>query len=384
LLGVKVPEDEVAEIIEVLGLKIIKRDGNSIQVSTPSWRPDLQREVDLIEEVARIYGYDKIPIELKTRVGARKTKLERENRLYDMRHVLANMGFTEVMTWSIIEPDWMDLLDLNSDDYRRKLVFLAGQEDLGERAMTSSLIPHLLDVIRYNNARQCYDLRVFELNKVFWFEKGEAKEAMRLAIALSGRAWPIGLGVPDREVDLLELKGIWEVFRANICIDNELFDYYTQVSSPYYGANKLVISLKDEVIGEIGEVRADILAKWDIARRVVILDVDVEKLLALERVAVKYRAVSQFPAIRRDIALVVPNKVIAGEAERLIKSTGGELLERVVLFDRYEKLSEGSYGLAFALWFRSKEGTLREEEVDQWTESILNGLRTQLKIELRQ
>jgi phenylalanyl-tRNA synthetase beta chain len=385
ILGAEVPEEAIHSSLKNLELELKKTTPNTYQVTIPGFRLDLEREIDLIEEIARIWGYDNILVDIRVRKGARKNNVHREMMLHKIREFFKNNGFTETMTWSISDSRWLDKLSLSENDYRRNIVVIADLEKKEDRVLISSLVPKMLDTIAYNQARQNHNLKVFEIGKTFWLENNLPKEGLRLTIGVVGEASPLSWNQLSCEFDLFDLKGIWEVFRSNILVDNRFADYYTlpENQSTYFTNNWLGLKFNDNPIGEIGELKQEICNNWDILGKVVILDVSLEEILIAQKNENQYKAISPFPSVRRDIALTVPSDVTADQIERLIKMNSSKYLEKVALFDRFVGLAEGKIGLAFALWFRSDKATLREEEVDKWVEKILSRLDHELKVVLR-
>ena len=364
LLGLKIPRETQRELLERLGFKNTESEG-ILRAQVPSWRADVTREVDLIEEVARLYGYDRVPVTLHegTTAGAGRPL---SSRLRDRaRSACLRCGLTEITTYSLSNEGAHEMAGVSA----RGAVRLRNPLSEDYTLLRTSLLPSLLDVLRRNKARR---LRAFEIGKVYYAtEDGLADERRMLGLALSdvpGEAnWQHG-GQP---VDFYALKAIVENVLCEFGAPQPLFGP-TQNSSLHPG-RAASVALNGEEIGFLGEVHPQIARNWEIGGRAYLARIDFDALVRHVSLVRKYQPFSKFPAVQRDLALVVPGNVPAANLIDAARRAGGELLESARVFDLYTGpgIPDGSKSLAIAFRFRAPERTLTEAEVESVMAEIM-------------
>ncbi|HEY1277172.1 MAG TPA: phenylalanine--tRNA ligase subunit beta [Thermoleophilaceae bacterium] len=372
LLGERIEDDQVEGILHRLGFEPRREDG-TFAVTVPYWRDsDTQREVDLIEEVARIHGLDKLPTTLPAREGAigRLTPSQRlRRRLEDL---LRDRGLYECVSYSFTSPATLARLRLGDEPLLR--IDNPLSEDLS--VMRPLILPGLLDTARHNAAHGRPGVALFESAHVYrpgasldrTFEGSPrgatpAEEGHHLAVLVT-EASPAGWRSPARPGDFYAARAALEAVMAAAGIDWRAEPAARPFLHP--GRAAAVVGPDGRELGWLGELHPLVLREWELADPVAAFELDVDALVDLTggRVAT-YRDVTAFPAVLQDIAVVVPDDVPAAEVEAAVRAGGGELLGAVRIFDLYrgEQVGEGSKSLALRLEFRAPDRTLTDEEV---------------------
>ncbi len=355
LLGMDLSDEQVADYLSRLGMEV-SRNGQ-IRVQVPTFRADIEREVDLIEEVGRIHGYENIPETLPCGESMQGHDSDHVRLDREITELLISCGLQEVVTSTMTPPDEHSA----QTPLRNSL-----SEELGY--LRSGLTPSLLAVLSYNAGRGVRDLGVFEIGQVFQpDDQGTIIENGNVAVAITGNAWDKAWNVDkgSLQADFFLLKGILEALLERIGItDVTLRSDSIPGFHPSRGAK---IVLGDTELGVIGEISAARTKSLDLASRVSAFELNINFLMDATRADKKYRAISRYPASSRDLAVVVPDSLPYQCVHEAIVNGAGDLLESASLFDYYQgqPLPAGQKSLAFSIIFRSRERTLRDEEVDE-------------------
>ncbi len=384
LVGTQVPFDDGVTILRRLGFSV--EPGQSIvHVTAPTFRRDIEREEDLIEEVIRHYGYEKIPEAMPREVTAQGTRawvLDAEDAVRD---VMIRAGLTEILTISLTSPSALDSLQLPPDHPWRQAVRLANPlvEDHGQ--LRTTLLPGLLGVARLNASRRVPDVQVFELGRTFHPKGLEVEERRRVAVLLTGRVVQGTWNVPTESVTATyyHLKGIVEALVGDLRIPGASF---VPAPAPWlHPGRAAVLSVNGDVVGTLGELHPQIGARYDLVSSVYVADLDVDALLRRAVLRHQYTPLPRFPPVRRDIALVAPAAVSAQQVEEVIAAAGGSVLVSMELFDVYTgpPIPKGHRNLAYALSFQSPDRTLAAEEVDGVIARIKHALAQRLQAKIR-
>ncbi len=374
LLGTDIPEEQQIKYLEKLDLVV--KDG---KVHVPTFRQDLLRLCDIAEEVARFYGYDKIPMTLPK--GAATAGGLSENMILEQiaADTCVSYGFCEAMTFSFESPKVYDKLMLKSDDPMRESIRISNPLGEDYSVMRRSAVGGMLTSLATNINRRNKDVRLFELANVYiphalpLTERPE--ERMQLTMGMYGEGDFYTLkGVTDEVIKALGLKG--KCVYNNDCT----LDYL-------HPGRKANVYYKDEFVAYVGEVHPMVLKNFEIDERVYIAMVDitaVQKLLETED-TIRYEGIPKFPASTRDISMVMNKTITAGEVEQIIIKNGGKNLVNVELFDVFESekvLGAGFKSLAYNLKFMASDRTLTDEEVNASMDKILKGIE-QIGVTLR-
>ncbi|MDQ6750727.1 MAG: phenylalanine--tRNA ligase subunit beta [Actinomycetota bacterium] len=385
LLGQPVPREHAREILESLGFGAREAD-DGLEVSVPAFRRnDVTREVDVIEEVARIAGMEKLPATLPAGAGGgRLTAVQRARRRAE--DALADHGLLETVGWSFQSPTVTARLRLEAHDPRRAPVALVNPMSDEQSVMRTLLLGSLLDAARYNAARDPGDLRLFETGAVYRSREGGdglPDERRHVGVLLSGRSRPSWWQEPEAPaVDYFAVKGVLAAL-----LDTLRVPWGVQAGSqPFLHPGRCAeVLLADHPAGWIGELHPLVAQDWELAGAAVCeLDLDLLTELATTGLPV-YRDLTSFPVVRQDLAVVLTDDVPAERVMEVVRSAGGDLLTSAEAFDVYrgEQVGAGRVSLALALEFRAADRTLTDEEVGGLREAITAALRDQLGGELR-
>jgi len=380
VLGTDVPRDKMKDILTGLEFEV----SDDWEVAVPTFRPDVTREIDLVEEIARIYGYDNIPFALPTGdIPLAETNAKAVLR-EKAKTVMLDCGLTEAINYSFYSPKVFDLIKLPEDSAYRKAMRLKNPISEEQSIMRTTLIPSLLENVRWNINHQVADVKLFELSSTY-HPQGEGElpcEREEIAGAISGS---VGLGTwadPKREVDFFDIKGIVEVLLEELGILE--YEVKPTEHSTLHPARNAECYVKGESVGILGEVHLDVLDNYEIQQRVYIFELDFDKLAKLADTKKYFKPISQYPSVSRDIAIIVSSDVTSEESARIIQTAGGELITSVKLFDVYtgKSIPKGKRSLAYSIEFQA-DRTLTDEEVDEIRLKIIGKLEKEIGAELR-
>ncbi|RSL32211.1 phenylalanine--tRNA ligase subunit beta [Salibacterium salarium] len=384
LLGMDLKEDDILSIFRRLRLEA-RRDKNHIIVDVPTRRPDLEMEVDLAEEVARLYGYDNIPTTLPAGTTTPGSLSPVQQKRRKIRRYLEGSGLHEAITYTLTSSNRSNRLQLQ-DVPGTVDVSMPMSEDRSK--MRTSLLPHLLDTVQYNRNRQLNDVAVFELGSIFIGEKEslskQPHEKQVLAGAIAGM-WDVQLWQGEKKkTDFFIVKGVLEGLFEEIGLADHI-QFHRSNHTELHPGRSADVYLNGQTIGFIGQTHPMVEKEWGI-KETYVFQLDVDALLAFTANELFYETIPRYPSITRDIALVVGEEVAAGDVQQVIINAGGDLLHRVSLFDVYqgENLSDGQKSLAFSLVYLDPERTLTDEEVSKTHDNVLTQLQEQVNASLRQ
>jgi len=384
LLGSSLRAGEIGALLSRLDVQVEPGGDELLRCRPPSWRPDLAIAEDLIEEVARIHGYDRIEASLPgSRLAGSEEPPERTLR-EQVRDALRGAGLTELMTFPALRRGDLDALRLAEGDARRALVELVNPIQLEEPVLRSTLVPSLLRAAQLNLSRQAEDLRLFEIGRTFRASaEGELPHEGWQAAAL----WSDG-----RSASLWERRDLPVFFRTKGAAEAALaalgyaVRFRAGSSEPYLhpGASGELLA-GESAVAALGELHPESAAAFGLEADLALLVLDLDALLRAPRSPGRYREISRHPRVRRDLAVLLGQEVPAGDALEWIKKTGGASLQAVTLFDRYEGrgVPEGKVSLAFRLEFQRTDRTLTDAEVSRSVERIVQELSERFGGELR-
>lgn len=378
VLGMAIPAGIAGTILKHLGMHVTKT-GGGWKVTPPSWRFDISREVDLIEELARVYGYDKVPARIAH--GAMRAPAIPESRIAParLRNLLIDRDYQEAITYSFVDPGLQQRVTPD-----RPGLDLANPIASDLARMRTSLWPGLLQCVRHNQNRQMDRIRLFEIGRRYLPDgPGRTQEEDMLAGVVCGPAASKQWGVNDRAVDFFDVKADIEALLAATGREHRFQPTRHPALHPGQSAEILDAST-GKPIGLIGTFHPDLLAYIGLEGSVIGFELGVA---ALQSATIpEFHAISRFPAVTRDIAVVVDATVAAQEAMDCVKSAAGNLLVNLELFDDYrgEGIDSGRKSLALGLTFQDTSRTLNEEDVERVVGRVIEALRTRIGGQLRE
>lgn len=367
LLGTSISLDMAREYFDRLGIKI-NDDLKSVVV--PYFRQDLRRNADLAEELARFFGYDKIPTTLpsgESTAGGETFGMEIEGKA---RELAEQFGFCEGMTFSFESPKVFDRLLLPLDAKEREAIEI--KNPLGEdySIMRTQIINGMLTSLGTNSARRNKNVRLYEISNIYLAKKlpleDYPEERKQFCLGMYG------------EGDFFVLKGVIEEFLYKVGM-KKLPSYNADAGKTFlHPGRQALIIYEDTVVGYFGEVHPLVQEAYGIAERTYVANIDLSVICKKANFTVKYEGIAKFPSVVRDISLVMDKSLTAGEIEKIIRSDSGAILESLELFDIYEgeRIGADKKSMAYSITFRNKEKTLEESEISVVMDKILKGLQT--------
>ena len=371
MMGADIPADFIEDILVRLGCAVEATDDASVlSVLPPTFRPDLEREIDLYEEVLRLWGMDRIPPTLpggRERVGARTPEQETVRVIND---TLRASGMNETMTYSFAEPGDIERLRLPAEGLGLA-VELLNPLNADMSVMRQSIIPGLLRSVAYNQARGAKNIQLYEIGTVFAAAEGrkKAKERKKLAGVLAGSMRDGAWNAPAVPFDFFDAKGVLENLARELALPKVRFRALSADEAPQLQPGRAAEMMANgAVVGWVGEVHPLVVDAFGAEPPVVAFELDVAALVRAARPARDYVDVPTFPAVTVDQAFVVAEDVPHEKMVQVMTSAGGKLLESVALFDVYrdaERVGAGKKSMAYSLVYRAPDRTLTSEEVER-------------------
>ena len=372
-LGTDIPKEEMLKYFEAIELKY---DPATNMITCPSFRQDLLSFADIAEEVARFYGYDKIPTTLPSG-SATAGKLPFKMRIEQKaRDIAEYCGFSQGMSYSFESPKVFDKLLMPADAKERQAITISNP--LGEdfSIMRTVSLNGMLSSLSTNFNRRNKECKLYELGNIYIPESLPLTE-------LPDERMQFTLGFYG-DGDFFTMKGVIEEFLEHIGLSKKLSYDPNAGKSFLHPGRQALVSYDGTVLGFLGEVHPEVCDNYDIKTRVYVAVLDMPAILPYATFDRKYEGLAKFPAVTRDISMVVPKEILVGQIEAMIEQRGGKILESYNLFDIYEgsQIKEGFKSIAYTITFRAKDRTLEENDITGAMKKILNGLES-LGIELR-
>ena len=386
LLDVQVTADQIVQFLSSIGLAAVKTaDPDCLRVTVPSFRPDIEREVDLIEEVARLYGYDNIPVTMPVGTVDSGLPPKKQNVQNKIQDIFAAKGFSEAISYSFVSAELLSRLALPEDDIRTQPIGLLNPLSEDQSVMRTSLVPSMLESVTRNLSYRNNDLRLFEMRPVFLGSAGACHEQLSLVAAISGRREPEGWAQIDEPVDFFDVKGIVEELLAVFGINSPQYSH-EDLETYFHPGKSCRIEVKGQgSIGFFGEVHPQALQKFDIEQSVYIIEINVESLISLAVDHGKFTPLSKYPNVIRDTALLLDESVLASQIVEIAERNMKKGVEEVTLFDLYtgKGVPEGKKSIAIRVRYRDLEKTLTEEVVAKMHDKLIRSICHQLGAEIR-
>ena len=373
LLGTEISKEEMIDTLEKLNIKV----ENDIAIA-PYFRTDIEQLADIAEEVLRFYGYDKLDttlVESDTTIGIRNKEQKIEQKI---KNVLVNSGLSEIYTYGFVSDKDLEKSKINKDLKETSILI---QNPLSDeyRLMRPSTIPSMMQTLATNANKKNSSAKLFDISKSY---KNINNEVENGEVPLQENILTIGMYGDD--IDFYTVKGLIENVLETSSINR--YDIVRETENESYHTGRCAnIKVGIDVIATIGEVHPEVLDNYGIEKRAYLAEVNLSKVTKYSKVNKKYVEVPKFPAVERDIAIIVDEKVEVGQIEKIITKKAKKLLEKMKLFDIYrnEKLGENKKSVAYSLIFRDKNRTLSDEEINGVMETIIGELQKTLNAELR-
>ena len=371
-LGTDIPVEEMIKYFNGLEIAV---DTDKMTVTPPTFRPDLEGEADIAEEVARFYGYDKIPTTLlsgEATLGGKNTDQKLNDKI---NQILCAEGMNEIYTMTFVSPSYFEKINLPADSPFRNVVKITNPLGEDTSVMRTSTIPSMMEILSRNYNYRNPDARLFELGKIFLPKEGEK---------LPDEPVVITLGMYGADENFFTLKGTVETLLDELHVKNVEFAAVTDEPT-YHPGRTAKVTANGISLGIIGEIHPSVSRKYDIDVPCYMAELSFDAVKAAINDDIKYKPLPKFPAVTRDIAMLVDKNVAVAQIEEIIRNTSGKLLEEVKLFDVYEgeQIPENKKSVAYSAVFRAPNRSLTGEEVQEIFDKILKNLEKKLKAQLR-
>jgi len=380
IIGAEIPISRVKAILVSLGLKVKVSSGSTLTLSIPGFRYDLQDEIDIIEEVVRIYGYDNIPETIPPVIETGE-RLPFEMVVdKNIRNILVNLGLSEIITYSLLSRKTLKLLANSSDSNAIEIRNPLSNE---QEMMRPTLAAGMLNTICWNINRKMKDLKLFELGKTYFKETDNSFAEKRcLAIGILGQLYDGWIGHP-RMMTLFDLKGIIETLFQSMGIK----DYCVKESQNnlFSHAARASLEVNAEAVGVMGQIEPKVLRDFDIKEAVYVAEIDCDKLLKHISLETRFKESPKFPSVRRDISIVADANILNAKIISLIKEAAGDLLKGAELVDRYSggQIPDGKVGLTYRLEYQDPKKTLQDSDLQGVHSRVISALKSDLGAKLR-
>ena len=377
LLGVEVPEAECLDILSRLGFVAVSSDAEGIEFKVPSFRFDVSIEADLIEEIARVFGYNNLP-ETPGISAQRLPKIpERVRPVAALKQRLVAEGYQEAINYSFIDPELASSVCPQSET-----VVLKNPISAEMSVMRPSVLPGLLSTLGYNLNRQRERVRLFEEGLVFEKREGDIKQTRKLAGLIYGSANPTNWNQSKEPVDFYDIKGVVESL-LNLGLRAESFEFIKGEHSAMHSGQCAEVRCAGECVGYVGALHPRLQRQFGFASAAYLFELNTEALIARQLPAAL--ALSRFPEVSRDLAILVAEDVAAGEIAASIRANAGNELTDLTTFDVYggAGVGEGKKSIAFGLTWQHPSRTLSDEEISAIIISCIKVLESDFKAELR-
>jgi len=373
LLGTNISKEEMIEILAKLDIKV----ENDMAIA-PYFRMDLEFLADIAEEIGRFYGYDKLAttlIKADTTVGVRNKE---QNIRKKVKEVLVNSGLSEIYTYGFVSEQDLEMSNI-SDEIKEYAITIQNPLSDEYKLMRPSTIPSMMQTLAVNSNKKNQNVKLFDLSRNY---KNINQEVENGEVPLQEDILTIGMY--GEEIDFYSLKGIIENILEAISVNR--YDVEKETNNASYHPGRCAnIKVGIDTVATLGEVHPEVLENYDISKRAYLAEVNVTKLVKYARANKKYTEVPKFPAVERDIAVIVDENIEVGQIEKIVTKKAKKLLESMNLFDIYrnEKLGENKKSVAYSLIFRDKNKTLSDDEINNTMKTIISELEKTLGAELR-
>jgi len=376
ILGTDIDTAEILKILKSLGMTIHAKEGGVYLVTPPAYRVDITREIDLIEEVARLYGYDYIPATLPPVSLTAVIKDNQQVVVDRIREIMKGSGYSEIITFSFISPDSAERLGISEDDDRRKIVKIRNPLTEDQSVMRTTFVSSLLETMKKNADNGCLDLKLFEIGRVFFHRKeGELPiEKNKMGCLITGRYYD-DTWSSTASADFYDLKGCMEnIFDRLKIAGLELRSSFGE--NFLHPGKSCGIYAKDQFIGFMGEVHPDTLIRMDLRNRAYVAEIDLDVVSDMFSGEVLYHDLPRFPSVVRDVAFIISQEMEADKILKLVIEMDKELLEKVSVFDVYigQNIPQGKKSLGIRFVYRAADRTLTDDEVNQLHGEIVKGI----------
>lgn len=386
-LGTDIPKQTMIDIITSVGFEITKDENDEITVKVPSWRNDVSRMADISEEIARLYGFDKIASTLPSGASMQGSQSDKQTFIDKVKASLSAQGLCETISFALTNEATFDKLNVPKDDMLRQAIPIMNPLSDEYPLVRTTLLSSIFDNLSRNLARKNDNVAIFEVGTVFYPKALPVtelpNEVVKIAGAITGRRHAHIWNQPNDMVDFYDVKGIIEELFADLHVTR-----YTVEAGTHYAMHpgKTALFKKGrDVLATIGEVHPAVLANYGISKPVYIFELDAKTVMKYMAKDFKYKSLPKYPAMTRDLAMLVATDINSADIEKAMTKAAGQNLVQITLFDVYtgKQVEAGKKSLAFSLTFQSNDKTLTDAEVNTAIEKIVAKLQKDFDADLR-
>ena len=371
MLGTQLGPRYIADLLVGLNFEITSSDAENISFSVPSYRNDITRDVDLIEEVARMYGYNRVRPTLPYLSSEPNTVTPLEKVEPEIKDTLYSLGFDEAISYSFNSSELAEALGAPV----KQAVKIANPISADQDIMRTSLLPNFIQTIAHNLNRDVLDLSLYELGKVYEKQDEGAAEKMLLMAGMCGQKFS-SWRERGKPIDFYDVKGVAVALLDVLGLQNAQIERLKDAGH-YHPGRCAKYSIGNKEVCRFGELHPLITEQLELKRRIYLLEMNVSDIAEMARITKTYEEIPKFPSVTRDLAIIIDRDIPAGEVESIIRNTAGKDLETLFLFDLYkgDPVPEDKKSLGYSLTFRSRETTLKDKQVNVLMERILEELK---------
>jgi len=380
-------KNKIINILNKLEFKVVGDKGEYIEVIPPSFRGDVEREIDIIEEIARIYGYNKIKPTLFSTTIAQEGKNFRFRVIDQAREMLIGCGLNEVITYSFISPDIFDRIRIPEGHKLRNTIKIKDPLTRDHSLMRTSLIPSLLEVIKWNTNRQAELVKIFELGRIYLPCPVNTNSLPNEKLIIAGAINKTGRGdiwKKSLSLDIFDIKGIIETVFQGLKVEKwEVVPGNHPAFHPLRNG-KIIIGGKE--VGIFGEIHPEVTNNYRIPGKVNLFEIDFENLLPNIPSDIKFYVLPKYPSVQRDLALIVKEEILSTDIIKTIKSIDEKLITKIILFDIFKgkQIGDGYKSLAYSVVFQAEDRTLIDQEVENTYRKIREKLIAKFNAKIRE
>ena len=371
-LNTNISESDMIKIFENLDMKVNKI-GELLEIVVPTFRRDVFLEEDLVEEIGRIYGYDKIPSSELPCVSTELGKTKKQKFIDKILDTMISLGFSQSISYSFYSSKVFDKLNLKNESEERNAINI--KNPLGEdySIMRTTLVPSMLDSLTRNYSYSNSEALIFEIGKTYIKESEDVIKENNI----------LTLGMYGKDFDYFSMKGIiesvFEVLGINFMLERE-------TESFYHPGKSARIILGKSSLGRFGSIHPQVLKNYGIDIELFIGELNLDKIFEFYKCNKKYKEVPKYPSVSFDLSLVIDENILSQDIEKIIKSNSGNILERLQIFDVYKgpQIPENKKSISYNIIFRDKSKTLKDSDVNGVIQKILEALKNKLGVEIRQ
>lgn len=380
-------KNKIINILDKLEFKVVEDKGEYIEVIPPSFRGDVEREIDIIEEIARIYGYDKIKPTLFNTTIVQEGKNFRFRVIDQVRETLIGCGLNEVITYSFVSPDIFDRIRIPERHKLRNTIKIKDPMTRDHSLMRTSLISSLLEVIKWNTNRQAELVKIFEVGRIYLPYPDKPNSLPNEKLIIAGAINKTGRGdiwEKSFSLDIFDVKGIIETVFQGLKVKN--WEVVPGNHPAFHPLRNGKIIIKGEEVGIFGEIHPEVINNYRIPGKVNLFEIDFENLLPSVSSDIKFCVLPKYPSVQRDLALIVKEEILSADIIKTIKSIDEKLIKKVILFDIFKgkQIGDGYKSLAYSVVFQAEDRTLIDQEVENIFKKIREKLIAKFNAKIRE